>query len=330
MKKKPTLEQVIKLAAQLTPDERQDLFIFIAQLPDSAIKTSVEARLPLPPDEKKKFDEAARTDQMVVVVSGKVASVFQKGRLIFKMSFDPENFVRSRMEIRSWKDSEDTAAVNEKMQRALDLMGRTDVTTADLEDHTRQTLRKAFEEQAIEVAGDISRMLPTFARMLSEAGVLIADFGNRNLRAAQRGYRKHTLEEAIQLLEPEWKQIKEFLNLQTGGRINVRHIWTRADYLCLQKRHERLKPIWREAKRIAREARKSKEVTRQQRWKEQVAEVYKAENLPDDLIDHVTPPDEWPPSDLALVHAARICLPQVSPPYSLKKLKEKLRLSKRS
>jgi hypothetical protein len=40
--KKPTLEQVIKLAAQLSPEDRQELFLFIAQRPDSAIKTSVE------------------------------------------------------------------------------------------------------------------------------------------------------------------------------------------------------------------------------------------------------------------------------------------------
>jgi|GEM_PF-2618507 hypothetical protein len=330
--KKPTLAQVIKLAVQLSPEDRQELFLFIAQLPDSAIKTSVQALLPLSPAEKKKFNEAAKTDRLYLLASNdrKVVKVFQRGRLIFQVSFDPENFVRSRMEIRSWKDSQDTAWINAETQRALDLMDRTDVTQAELEDRNRQIMRELFEKQAIELAGDIAKMLPTLALMLSQAGVLIADFGNRNRGAALRGHRKHTLEEAIKLLDPEWKQIKHWLSLQTGGRINVRHIWTKTDYLCLQKHHERLKPIWREAKRIAREARKSKEVTRQQTWKEQVTAAYRAENLPDDLIDHAAPPKEWPPSDLALVHAGRICVPQVSPPYSLKKLKEKLRLAKQS
>jgi hypothetical protein len=327
--KKPTLKQVIKLASQLSPEARQELLLFIAQLPDSAIKTSIQVPFTISPDEKGKFDEAAKTDRYHVLASDRVAAVFQRGRVIFQVTFYPENFLSSRMEVHSWKDSEDTQWVHSEVRRALDLMDRTDVTQDELENRTRKEMHSAFEKQAIELAGDISRMLPTFARMLSEAGTIIADFGNRNRLASVRGHRKHTLEEAIKLLEPEWRQIKAFLSLEPGGRINVRHIWTKTDHLCLYKNHERLKPIWQEAKRIAREARKSKEVTRQQRWKQQVAEVYKAENLPDDLIDHAAPPNEWKPSDIALVHAGRLCMRDVSPPYSLKVLKEKLKLSKR-
>src|SRR5690242_10404830 len=108
--KKPTLEQVIKLAAKLSPEDRQQLFVFIAQQPDSAIKTSVQALQPLSPAEKKKFNEAAKTDRLYLLASndGRVVKVFQRGRLIFQVSFNPENFVRSRMEIHSWKDRLDT------------------------------------------------------------------------------------------------------------------------------------------------------------------------------------------------------------------------------
>jgi len=323
---KPTLEQVIKLAAKLSPEDRQDLFLFIAQQPDSAIKTSVKAPITLSPDEQRKFDEAAKTDRFYPLANDGVALIFQRGRLLFKVVF---NFIRSRMEIHSWKDSEDTEWINSETQRALGFMDRTDVTKAELEDQLRIQMWKVFEKYAIGLADDILRMLPKFARILSEAGVFIADVGYRNRLAGETGFHKYTLDEAIKALEPEWKQIKEFLNLQTGGRINVRHHWTKADYLCLHKTHERLKPIWTEAKKIAREARKSKEITRRQRWKEEEIGTYKSENLPDDLIDHVAPPDEWRPSDLALLHAARICVPQVSPPYSLKTLRENLRLSKR-
>ncbi|HKG46373.1 MAG TPA: hypothetical protein VKB02_06595 [Pyrinomonadaceae bacterium] len=329
--KKPTLEQVIKLAAKLSPKDRQELFVFIAQRPDSAIKTSVEARLPLSPEAKKQFDDAAKTDHMIVVVSdkGKVVKVFQRGRLLFQVTFNPENFVRSRMEIHSWKDRLDTVVINAEVQRALDLMDKTDMTKTELEDHNRQLTLEVFEQHAISLAGDILRMLPTFARMLSETGVFIAEVGYGNRLVAQSGFPKITLEGVIRALEPEWKQIKEFLNVQTGGRINVRHIWSKVDHLCLHKNHERLKPIWTEAKKIARQARKSKETTRRQRWKEEVAKIYEHENLPDDLIDHAAPPNELPPSDLALLHAARICVPQVSPPYKLKTLRENLRLAKR-
>ena len=123
--KKPTLEQVIKLASQLSPEDRQELFLFIAQLPDSAIKTSVQvssSSLPLSLDEKKKFDAAAKTDRMYVLASDTVALVFQRGRLIFQIVFFPENFLRSRMEIHSWKDSQDTGEVNAEVRRALALV----------------------------------------------------------------------------------------------------------------------------------------------------------------------------------------------------------------
>lgn len=57
------------------------------------------------------------------------------------------------MEIRSWKDSQDTEPVHSEVQRALDLMGRTDVTKAELEDRTRKTMREVFEKQAVELCG---------------------------------------------------------------------------------------------------------------------------------------------------------------------------------
>lgn len=62
--KKTTLKQVSKLASQLSPEERQQLFLLLAELPDSHVQVSVEKRLRLPPAEKKKFDEAAKTDRM--------------------------------------------------------------------------------------------------------------------------------------------------------------------------------------------------------------------------------------------------------------------------
>jgi hypothetical protein len=61
--KKPTLEQVIKLAAQLSPGDRQELFVFIAQLPDSAIKTTVEARMPLALEKRKSLTKRPNESQ---------------------------------------------------------------------------------------------------------------------------------------------------------------------------------------------------------------------------------------------------------------------------
>ncbi|MEK6282037.1 MAG: hypothetical protein AABN95_16910 [Acidobacteriota bacterium] len=77
--KKTTLEQVSKLASQLSPEERQELIHFLAELHDSDIQTSVKLSLPLAPKEKKKFDEAAKTDRMYVLSYGQFAAVFKEG-----------------------------------------------------------------------------------------------------------------------------------------------------------------------------------------------------------------------------------------------------------
>ena len=87
--------------------------------------------------------------------------------------------------------------------------------------------------------------------------------------------------------------------------------------------YDRLKPIWREAKKIAKAAQMSKERTRQQRWKEEVMTIYQEQDLPADLIDLLAIPQATPPADLALAHAARICIPDAA--YSLKVLKAKLK-----
>src|SRR5258708_21845128 len=96
--KKITLEQVQKLASQLSPEERQQLFLFLAELPDSKVRVSVEGSLRnvLAPAERKKFNAAAKTDEMYVLSDGKFAAVFQRGRLIFQVLFYANNFLRSR------------------------------------------------------------------------------------------------------------------------------------------------------------------------------------------------------------------------------------------
>lgn len=111
---------------------------------------------------------------------GRFAAVFQRGRLIFQVIFYADNFLRSRMKIHSWKDSNDTEFVNSEVRRALDLMNKTDVMDAELEDRTRKEIHSQFEKQAKELASDISRLLPTFARIFSEGGIIIGDLGNRN------------------------------------------------------------------------------------------------------------------------------------------------------
>jgi hypothetical protein len=74
--------------------------------------------------------------------------------------------------------------------------------------------------------------------------------------------------------------------------------------------YERLKPIWREAKKTAKAAQMSEEPIRQKQWKEEVATVYQEEALPADLIERLALPQATAPAELALRHAARICVPE--------------------
>jgi hypothetical protein len=86
--------------------------------------------------------------------------------------------------------------------------------------------------------------------------------------------------------------------------------------------YDRLKPIWRGAKKAAKQAQEATELGRRKTWKDQVAVAYKDQELPDDLIAQLALNINAAPADLALLHAARLCLP-VS--YSTKVLKQKLR-----
>lgn len=321
----PTLEQVKELAKQLTPEERKELFTFLANLPDSGIGTaSLDPPSPLlSPEDKKTVEASAAQDEPIIVYTETYASIFLKGRPIFTLYFYPENHRQSRMEIPSWKDAEPTDRVKAEVRRVMEFSSRKDnITDEEIVEAIKRSQFEMFEAQTVGLSRGISALLPMLIELLFTGGLTVVELRHTNAFAEQSGQRKKTLEEMVKTLDPFWKQIKGLLHLSPGGRQNVKHRWTPADYVCLNVHYERLKPIWREAKKAARTARNSKEPTRQKRWKEEVAAIYQEENLPADLVERLTPPEDMPPADLALIHAGRLCVPDVS--YSLKVLKEKL------
>jgi hypothetical protein len=320
----PTLEQVKKLAAQLLPEDRLQLFHFISDLPDSGIASGqIDPPSPLlSPEDKKTVEESATLNDPIIVYTETYASIFLKGRPIFTLYFYPENYRQSRMEIPSWKDAEPTDRVKAELRRALELGGQKDTTEEEITEAVKRSLLDVFEAQTTGLSRAISALLPKLIELLFFGGLTVVELRHTNAFADQSGQRKKTLDEMVKALEPFWRQIKGLLYLSPGGRQNLKHKWSPTDYVCLEVHYERLKPIWREAKKAARVARNSKEPTRQKRWKEAVAAIYQEENLPSDLIERLIPPEDMPPADLALIHAGRLCVPGVS--YSLKVLKEKL------
>lgn len=312
-----TLEQVKKLAEQLTPEERQELWKYIADLPNSGINTFDPPTLII---DNKKLEES--DDRAVIVSAEAFAAILLKRRIMFQLFFYPEAYQLSRLEIRSWANSLPTEKVKEHIRELLMLHGSQEMTEEELIAICQQSTSQAFEVETYRFAREMSARVGHMAWLLFEGGMKMVELSVHNDISRQFGRRTKPLNEIIKILEPYWKHIKEHLNLSPGGRQNVKHEWTFKDHACLAVHYDRLKPIWREAKKTARAALKSTEPTRRRNWREQVIAAYKDEELPTDLVEQLAPSANSQPADLALLHASRICLP-VS--YSTKVLKEKLK-----
>lgn len=322
-----SLERIKELAQQLTSDDRKQLLNFLAALPDSGVASDTgDPPSPLlSTEDRKKVENSAGENRLVFIYNKKThASVFMRGRVIFTLFFYPENFRQSRREMALWKDRPPREEDKEQIRRLLILMtgGKTEITEDQVLALYRLGLPGQTEDEGRLIANTVGRLLPTMAWLLVDGGMTIVGTGYQNMVAGLEGQPKKTLAEILPHLEPYWARIKKMLNVTPGGRRHFKHTWGAADPFCLTHHHERLKPIWREAKRAAKQAQKSKEPNRRNRWKEAIAATYQAEDLPSDLVDLLELPQATSPSELALQHAARICIPDAR--YSTRVLKEKL------
>jgi hypothetical protein len=112
-----------------------------------------------------------------------------------------------------------------------------------------------------------------------------------------------------------------------GGAHNVKHVWTDKDRDRLATKYAELRPIWIEAKKIAKMAQQSAEATRKKGWRQEVLGVYP--DLPTDLLERFTTlrGDDTKPSNIAMLHAARLCLPP-NVELSIGRLRDELRVAR--
>src|SRR5262249_53172947 len=164
-----------------------------------------------------------------------------RSREIFQLTFRPENFQRSRMEIKSWRDAPPTEEQKAELRRALELVGRKDITDDAITEAWKHPTQLMFEAETERLAIEFSARLRHMVWLLYEAGMKIVELGFLNDFRRRTGQRARPLDEMIEMLEPYWKVIKEHLNVAPGGRQNVRHKWSPADYICLDVQYERLK-----------------------------------------------------------------------------------------
>jgi hypothetical protein len=319
-----SLELIKNLAQQLSSEDRHQLFNFLANLSDSGIQSHSLEPPPTTLDDAKEINTSTtRGDNYAIVHTDTMARLLLKDRIIFDVFYYPENFRQSRMEVDSWKEVLPSEAMKEQIRSLLTLHGAREVADEDIIAACRLSQLQIFQVENDRISREVSARLPHMTALLFDAGITIIELSIRNAFADQTGQQKKTLDQMIKILDPYWRHIKAHLGVSPGGRRTGKHEWTVKDHSCLTVHYERLKPIWREAKKTAKAAQMSEEPIRRNHWKEEVATVYQEEALPADLIERLALPQATAPADLALRHAARICVPEAH--YSTKVLKEKLR-----
>jgi hypothetical protein len=317
--KKSALERVQELAQKLSPEDRLALWHFLAELPDSGVQSGNLAA----PETNLDGTPVQDVDPNVPVIvsTDTSASIFLKSREIFQVTFRPDNFQKSKTEVQSWRDAPPSERVKEQFREIFRLHGKPEPDEARMIEAAKEASTQIYDLHMARTAREFAARLKHMVWLLYDGGMAVAEFGWQNEFARQTGQRTKTLKDAIKMLEPHWYQIKRHLNVKPGGRRNVKHQWSVRDHTCLAVHYDRLKPIWRGAKKAAKQALEAKELSRRKTWKEQVAAAYKDEQLPEDLIEQLAPNINSAPADLALIHAARLCLPVQ---YSTKVLKQKL------
>jgi hypothetical protein len=318
--KKSALERVQELAQKLSPEDRIRLWHFISDLPDSGIHSgNLEA-----PETTLRGEPAEGTnpDLPVIVSTETSAILFLKNREIFHVTFRPDNFRQSHMQIRATKKVTPSEEVKNQIQEIFQLHGSPKRTEEDIVNAVNRAHLEIDEAAIFRTSNEFAAKLKHLVWLLYDAGMKVVEIGWRNDVARKMGQRTMTMSAAIETLGPYWKEIKTHLSMGRGGRQNVKHEWSVRDHTCLAVHYDRLKPIWRGAKKVARQALRASDTSRRKNWKEQVAAAYKDEDLPADLIEQLAPSVGTQPAELALLHAARLCLPVT---YSTRILEEKLR-----
>ena len=136
-------------------------------------------------------------------------------------------------------------------------------------------------------------------------------------------YSGKVIEEALQKIERERLRTLISEPITRGGAHNVKHLWTDEERACLAAKYKELRPVWVEAKRIARAAQKSQERTRRREWRKEVLRAYP--NLPTDLLERFASPraEDAKPADIAVIHAKREC--GVKDEYSSRHLRDQIK-----
>lgn len=334
MPKKVTLEQVHKLAETLSQPERLQLFTLLANLPDSGIKyvPPMEPPPPLTKDEREALQQV--TYQYSVRIEDGYLIYLIEGREVFRAKFDAENYAdvfyeKLKTERVFLKLSDEQ---RERVKATLrEVVGEEKMVMSDrkwkrLETQCLKEMgQKILKDSLAYSAQQMANKLPQAVALVFERINQASHFAGANqlrdvLQLPQQKFSAEQIREA--LYGREWGHLKQMFGITQGGARNIKHRWTDKQRQCLADNYGRLKPIWLEAKRIARDAQGAKESSRRLRWAEAVSATYP--ELDTDLIARLAPDSsDARPADIALTHATRICIPGKT--FSTRKLREEIK-----
>jgi hypothetical protein len=192
------------------------------------------------------------------------------------------------------------------------------------------------DEDAIAALGDtleyvhgiVSEILPSINHNLVQRNINIAQQLpipreiKRNLKEGFAKFAEPIVVESEAKRRTLEKQLRGEKQDRRGGS-EPRHDWNDQERACLKACYAVLKPMWLEAKKIAKSAQKSKENTRRTNWREEVLRAYPG--LPRDLLERFASPraSDAKPSDLAIIHAKTVC--GISAEYSPRRLRAEIK-----
>lgn len=192
-----------------------------------------------------------------------------------------------------------------------------------------------------EAVAEHGRLLLLLAREATDwrMGMLETIGGSSDQRAHGASYTEEYRSKARRLTDQLVNHFRAYVSnvLVCGERVGA------VSFANLKETHDALKTLWKEASKIATQARRSK--LRRDGWRDEVRSFFERhgfEQVDGDLITRLDDPDTWPidlhdalerhgadskPYDIALEHAARFCGFPGYTDYSLtlRRLKQKLK-----
>jgi hypothetical protein len=340
MGKQSTLERIKKLASQLPPEQRLELFSYLAAFPDSGLiyhpPVPENTSTVLPSDHTQ--DVLLMNVQLGWNTSKDGTHTYSyNGREVMGIKFNPENYAESAFQ--QLQDKALQLTLSEEGRARLhssieEHAKRSDLTLTDsqfqnleqevLQHYAHQLLRDSIVSLANNIETHLNdAAMAILAKILQISGGSVANLLRDSLGVPHTKLKASDIKNLAYKAEFDRLKIITGLRSTQGGPRNVKHDWTPDELDCLVKNYQELQPIWREAKQIARAAQKSQEASRRQNWQAEVLRAYP--DLPNDLLkrfNHVRA-DDAKPSDIALIHAKIKC--GVVETYTPRELSDKIR-----